>query len=433
MRGRLRIGGGIGSLAALASLGALASCSHRNLDPGGASFVLDGGRPGDAVGTTDVAGSDASTAADATGGGGGAPGVDAGGSPCVTGTVQLPWTTAASAVLRLDVATTTDAVAAISRQAKQTDVRTYGRDGAVIAGFQFGADAQFVPYDDSRFLLVTHGTTGDFVATALSPDLVHGTRLYTATANATEHLLDAVVLSSTSIVLISDEHFVNIATGAIVPWSTVLGTADRDAFKSGRIYGAAARSDRLLIAWGASNALHVAVVDAAGNTVARSDDASYLGYLGSETTTAIPYDTGLLMFDGNPVRATQIGFDLSRVPLGENTQLPTFYRSVPLVAAVTVLGRPVAFWLTVFPGADNTQGSTPHQLYGCQLDIAALPRCQTTPLIAATGLGGYAVAQQPVAAAAFVDGSFAIAHTDADGQSWLRMANLDCGRDHSVP
>ena len=34
----------------------------------------------------------------------------------------------------------------MNRQAKQTDVRTYTRDGAVIAGFQFGVDAQFLPY-----------------------------------------------------------------------------------------------------------------------------------------------------------------------------------------------------------------------------------------------------------------------------------------------
>ena len=51
---------------------------------------------------------------------------------------------------------------------------------------------------------------------------------------------------------------------------------------------------------------------------------------------------------------------------------------------------------------------------------------QSTALIAATGLGGYAIAQQPVAAAAFPDGAFAVAHTDAGGESWPRIGNLGC-------
>jgi hypothetical protein len=363
-------------------------------------------------------------------GSGGVIPIDAAESACVTAVVQLPWTTTtSSAPLRLDVAATASTVAVINRQAKQTDVRTYGRDGTVIAGFQFGVDAQFLAYDDSRFLLVARGTTGDFVATAIDPDLYRGTRLFTATANATEHMLRAVTLSSTAIVVITDEHFVNVTTGVIVPWSTVLGAADQDTFKLGRIFGTAAQSDRLMLAWGSGSTLRLAVVDAAGNLLTRADDSAFfVASLGSETTTAVPFDTGLLLFDGNPVRATQFGFDLSRDPAGQNTQLRTFYRTTPRVAAIAPQGRPIGLWLTVFPATDNSQGVTTHQLYACALDLAAPTNCLSTALIASTGLDGYSIAQQPVAAAAFPDGGFAVAHTDANGESWLRVANLGCAR-----
>ena len=92
------------------------------------------------------------------------------------------------------------------------DVRTYTRDGAVIAGFQFAADAQFLPYRDGRFLLVTRGVTGAFSATAIDPDLVGGTRLYGAAATVTEHMLGAIPLA-TSTFVITDEQFVNVGAG----------------------------------------------------------------------------------------------------------------------------------------------------------------------------------------------------------------------------
>jgi len=267
------------------------------------------------------------------------------------------------------------------------------------------------------------------VATAIDPDLHQGTRLFTATANATEHMLRAVTLSSTAIVVITDEHFVNVTTGVIMPWSTVLGAADQDSFKLGRILGTAAQSDRLMLAWGSGSALRLAVVDASGNLLTRADDSAFfMTSLGSETTTAVPFDTGLLMFDGNPVRATRFGFDLSRDPAGQNTQLRTFYRTTPRVAAIAPQGRPIGLWLTVFPATDNSQGVTTHQLYACALDLAAPTNCLSTALIASTGLDGYSIAQQPVAAAAFPDGAFAVAHTDASGESWLRVANLGCAR-----
>ena len=142
----------------------------------------------------------------------------------------------------------------------------------------------------------------------------------------------------------------------------------------------------------------------------------------------------MLLFDGsgnsvggNAVRLTQIGFDLSLTALGGNNQLRTFYRTAPRVATVALQGQPVAFWLTVFPESDNSQGFTTHQLYGCLLDLAAPSACLATAAIAATGLGGYGIAEEPVAAAAFPDAAaFAIAHTDVNGRSWLRVANLGC-------
>src|SRR3982750_806300 len=192
MRGRLRAG----SVSVLLVLVFCASCSRRNLQVGGDGTIA-----------FDAGGLDASDArpppkdglapAD---GPGGVIAIDAAESACVTAAVQLPWmTTTSSAPLRLDVAATAGAIAVINRQAKQTDVRTYRRDGTVIAGFQFGVDAQFLSYADSRCFLGAACDQGPSVRT----------RLVTATANATEHMLRAIPLSTAAVVLITDEHFVN--------------------------------------------------------------------------------------------------------------------------------------------------------------------------------------------------------------------------------
>ena len=423
MRGRLLAG----SVAVLLGLAVCGSCSRRNLEIGSGTGTLsrDAG-PSDAVGAP----SDAIAPGD---GPAAATGLDAAESSCVMASVQLPWTTTSSSdPLRLDVAAIANAVAVINRQAKQTDIRTYARDGTVVSGFQFGADAQFLPYDETDFLLVARGTTGDFVATAIAPDLHNSTRLFTASANATEHLLGAIILSPTAIVVITDEHFVNIASGTIVPWSTVLGAADRDAFKTGHIFGMASRPDRVMVAWGAGSTLRLAVIRADGVLLTRNDDSAFFSFQGSDTTTAFPFGDGLLMFDGNPIRVTQFGFDLLRTTVGQNTQLRTFSRTTPRVALISVLGNPVAFWLTVFPATDNSQGITTHQLYGCVLDPAAPATCLDTAPIVATGLGGYSIPTQPVAAAALPgDATCAVAHTDATGSSWLRFANFNCA--HPAP
>ena len=190
----------------------------------------------------------------------------------------------------------------------------------------------------------------------------------------------------------------------------------------------AAQADRVLIAWGADNMLRLAVLDAAGALIARDDDDDFLAYLGSETATAIPWDTGLLLFDGNDVR-----IDADRVrSLAQGVGRPTNSCVLstgprPGSPRSRLQGRPVAFWLTVFPGADNTQGVTTHQLYGCDLDLAAPATCLTAPPIAATGFGGYGIAQEPVAAAALPGtAAFAVAHTDVTGRSWLRVGDLGC-------
>lgn len=410
-----------------------AGCSTRNLTLGNGPGRIDAGsNPGDAE--TDGGPADPSDGGPSPPDAGGLPPpIDAGQSGCVATTVPLPWTKPSVVLTRLDVAATADTIAVMNRQPTTLDVRTYTRDGAVISGYQFAADAQFLTGRDGRFLLVARGVTGDFVATAIDPDLVGGTRLYTAAASATERMLGAITLATTTIA-ITDEHFVNVGSGRAVTWSAALGAADAGAFHAGRLYGIAAQGDRVLIAWGANDRLRLAVLDAAGSLVARADDDGFLGYLGTETTTAIPWDTGLLMFDGNGVRLTQIGFDLSRKVLGTNLELRTFYRTAPRVAAIALSGRPVAFWLTVFPETDNSQGFTTHQLYGCELDLAAPATCLGTSPIAATGLGGYGIAQEPVAAAAIPGtASFAIAHTDVTGRSWLRVGALDCASRRNGP
>src|SRR6187401_1960210 len=121
-----------------------AGCSRRNLAIGGGPIVLDGG------GDPDGGGAD--TGAPPTDG---RPPpadavitlpADAAESSCVSAAILLPWTRSASTIGRLDVLTTPGAIAVANRQARQLDVRTYTRDGTVIGGFQFAADAQFVPY-----------------------------------------------------------------------------------------------------------------------------------------------------------------------------------------------------------------------------------------------------------------------------------------------
>jgi len=412
---------------------AVAGCGKRDLQLGGGGRIdVDGGPGGiGGAGATDAASGD---------GGATLPPLDASVLPtdaaesaCVTAVVLLPWMKPSSALARLDVATAGDTVAVMNRQPDMLDVRTYTRDGAAIAGFQFAADAQFLPYRDGRFLLVTRGVTGAFSATAIDPDLVGGTRLYGGAATVTEHVLGALPLA-TSTLLITDERFVNVGGDHAATWSTILGAADAETFESGRLYGIAAQDDRVLIAWGTNDVLRLAALDTSGALVARAEQTGFFNSVGSTTASAISWGSGLLLFDGsdnslggNAVRLTQIGFDLSLTALGGNKQLRTFYRTAPRVAAIALQRQPVAFWLTVFPEDDNSQGFTTHQLHGCLLDLAAPSPCLATAAIAATGLGGYGIAEEPVAAAAFPDAAaFAIAHTDVNGRSWLRVANLGC-------
>ena len=353
------------------------------------------------------------------------PQVDAGASDCVATSVLLPWTESMSA-MRLEVATSTTSVAVMNRQPTLLDVRTYTHGGSVLAGYQFASDTQLLSTKETRFLLVSRGQSGDIVATAIDPNLVGSNRMYSATANATEHILTAIALPTT-VIVITTEHFVNLATGKTVPWSDIF-PGEMTPFRTSVPYGLANVADEVLMAWGEQTNLRVALIDLSGKLLAQDQEPRFLAYPSAQPPTALPIENqGLLLFDGNNVRATMIGLDLSRTVLGPNTQLKTFYRTAPRVAPILLQGRPVAFWLTVFPDTDNTQGSTPHQLYGCELNLAAPATCLSTALIASTGLGGYGISQEPVSAAALPAGNgFAVAHTDTGGNSWLNVADLTC-------
>jgi hypothetical protein len=407
-------------------------CTRRNLYVGGAPLGLDAGGGQPASGTD--AGPTDGTAGDRTAAGGAPGGVirpDAGESACVTAAIPLPWKVT-STPLRLSVVTTTDAIAVMNRLDNRLEILTFARDGTALGGTRHQVDAQLLPYRDGRFLALSRNSGGDFVATVTGPALTVDGRLATVGATPTEHLLGAILVP-TNILLVTEERFVSFASGG-TRWASILGAADQDALKSSRLFGLAAQGDGLMVAWGTMNALHLATVSGIGALVARADDASFFGNFGSQTATAFAYDTGLLLFDGNPVRVTQIGSDLSRQPLGKNAQLRTFYRTAPQIAPITLMGRLIAFWLTVFPATDNSQGSTTHQLYGCELALADPSSCVSTSPVAATGLDGYGIAGDPVAAAALPDGSgFAIAHSDVYGQTWLRIGDLRCAIPGSAP
>ena len=147
-------------------------------------------------------------------------------SDCVTAAIPLPWTKPSSPV---------DPPGRRRQRGRHRGhepaaddagrAHLHARRDRRSAGYQFAADAQFLPYRDGRFLLVARGVTGDFVATALAPDLVAGTRLYSAAASATERMLGAIALPTTTIA-ITDEHFVNVGSGHAVTWSAALGAAD---------------------------------------------------------------------------------------------------------------------------------------------------------------------------------------------------------------
>ena len=85
----------------------------------------------------------------------------------------------------------------------------------------------------------------------------------------------------------------------------------------------------------------------------------------------------------------------------------------------------------MFPGTDNTQGNTLHRVFGCAFDATNPAICAPAFPIAETGLDGYEIAQDPIAAAALPgsgsSGSFAVAHADASNRTWLRIAYIDCG------
>jgi len=423
------------------ALAGFAACQDSSLQPGGPggpgsiNAVPDGGPTGgggsSGNGTTGafdggLAGFGSSVG---TGGAGGAPPADYGASACVMTSAQLPWTTVTGTLTGLEVVVSSDgsAIAVLNRQPTQLDVRTYHRDGTPLGGRQFARDVQLLPYGGDHFLLIAHGVSGDFTGIEVAADVTGGAHKFMVPSTATEQIR-AVVAGPPGIVLLTSERFVNATTGAAVPWTTTLGP-DAQAFTSGRVYGAVAQGNDILVAGGTGRSLGVMVLDTDGNVLRSAIDAQGLTDIAAttQTTAAMPFAGGLLMFEGNPPLLTQIGFDLSRTQLGEHRQLETFYRTAPRVAPIQLMGRPVGIFLTVFPGTDNTQGNTLHRLYACALDVSDPATCATALPIARTGLGGYGIAQAPVAAAALPDGrTFAVAHSDAANRTWLRIADMSC-------
>jgi len=310
------------------------------------------------------------------------------------------------------------------------DLVYYGKQGQLEYDFEVspGADPKAIAFQFEGSKRAELDRNGDLVLATFDAALTSGSTALAVSATATEHILAAIDLAKTTIV-VTDERFINLATGTSATWSAALGAAEAQTIKAGRVYGMAAQADKVLLAWGADMTLGLVVMDASGHVLAHVLDDKYLGYLAAQTTSAMPTADGLLLFDGNPVRMTQIDFALSRTELARNMQLLTFYRTVPRVAGVTLGGRPVGFWLSVFPSSDNSQDRTLHQLYGCALDLAAPAACAGTSLIATTDLGGYELEAQPVAAAALPGGdAVAIVHTDAGDRTWLRIADLRCAR-----
>jgi hypothetical protein len=415
----------------LALAAALTACKKGNLqDP----------PPGSGAGGLNIMGSGGITGAGGSIGGpfdggvgvaGGSGWIDAGGAPmdygalaCVLTSVPLPWTVLTGAPPVLEVITTGDTIAVLYRQPSLLDVRTYGRDGTPVGGFQFLPDTQVIPYDGGRLLVITFGQTGDFVAHALPPTFEGGTRMFTARGTGTERMRGAIALPGTAI-LLTTKHFVNMGAGLTIPWTTLLG-GEAQGLTTGALYGIAAANGEILVAGGGGSSLGLMVLDAAGNLLRSGVDTQAFDNAARDTTTAVPFAGGLLMFDGSPPRLTQIGFDLSRVELGRHAQMQTFYRTAPRVAGMVMMGKPVGVWLTVFPGTDNTQGSTAHQLYGCVFDVTNPDACATQLPIARTGLNGYVIDQHAIGAAALTDTMFAVAHHDQSNHTWLRIADMAC-------
>jgi hypothetical protein len=414
------------------ALAGFAACQKDSLQPGGAGGIKplpDGGPSGTGAGGTTGAFDGGFGGFVGVGGAGGGIGAipDYGASPCVLTSVALPWTAATGPLAPMEIVVSSDGsvIAVLNRQPTLLDVRTYRRDGTLLGGRQFAADVHLLATTGDHFLLIAHGVSGNFGGTDVNPDLTGGVHTFMVGSTATERLR-AVVAWPVATVLLTTERFVNATTNRAVPWTTTLGP-DAQAFATGRVYGAVGQGNEILVAGGTGQSLGLMVLDTDGNVLRSGVDAQALSTLAADTTTTVPFGGGLLMFDGNAPMLTQIGFDLSRTQIGQTVQLATFSRTAPRVAPIVLMGRPVGIWLTVFPGTDVTQGNTLHQLYACALDVAAPAACATTIPIAQTGLGGYGIAQAPIAAAALPDGrTFAVAHSDAANRTWLRVTDMMC-------
>jgi hypothetical protein len=351
----------------------------------------------------------------------------AAGATCVRTSVLLPWP--ASEHPALEVVAGEDAIAVLNRQADGLEAHILGPDGAPLGAGTFGPDTQVLAAPGGGFDVVARTDEGgDWVEATFNARLTSGTPGFAVSATPTERALAALALP-TATVLVTDERFINMATGMSATWSAVLDGAGAQALEDGRLYGLTAQDGNVLLAWGAQNVMGMAVMDTSAHVVRQGVSGKASRPLGGETTTALPFDGGLLLFDGNPVSGMHLDFTFSMSPLAPNQQLRAYDEAIPRVASVVLGGLPVAFWLSVFPSTGNTSASASHQLYGCALDLAAGRTCASTALVATTDLRGDDVAAAPLAAAAMPDGTaFAIVHTDARDATWLRVADLSCAQ-----
>jgi len=324
----------------------------------------------------------------------------------------------------LELTATGGAIALALRRIDGLAVRVVRPDGQLITSQVFHRDARLLRWGDDGFLIVAVGAFNTLVASVRTASLARTSDL-SLPVTGMERVTAAAIVGDAPLAL-TTERFLNFVTKTAVPWSTVLGEEPAKVFQKSRLYGVAAGPDRLLVAWGSDQTLAVAALDPAGTLLGLKVDDKFFGFQGQYGASVVPHPAGMWLFDGNPVRMTQIGFDLARTDLGQQDELRTFYRTVPVVAGLPWKGSAIGFWLTVFPGLDRSQAEYVHQVYGCQFQPGAA-RCDRKFLVAETGLGGYGIATEPMAATVLADGQgFAVAHSDAQGRTWLRIGDLGC-------
>ena len=127
----------------------------------------------------------------------------------------------------------------------------------------------------------------DYVEATFDAKLTTQSIDFAVSANASERARAAIALPTTTI-LLTDERFINLATGVSAAWTTALGAGEARAFKDGRVLGVTALGGRVLVAWGEQSTLGRFVADTAGHVVGHAADDGFFGELGAETASALP-------------------------------------------------------------------------------------------------------------------------------------------------